>query len=369
MQGLPKCHYSIIICFAHWKASSSNIHICTVDWRKICFIFIWFFPVRCSVLHHKDPRQRQSDAGGFDHWYFPCICCLTGLNCYNVTSGSAICNNVASSSAMQVCKHGFTNMVSNVMTKWHFLSYNHQCFHVQIKFNMAHEIFQWLPLIFNDVSRQNAIFPGQHKIPWLFKSRVKFHDFSRPLRTMCIISKPSVNSTWSYSLETPNSGQNRWFFVPCDLEIWRMTLKNNRAPFLCCFKFCASFHSHHWIQTGVRVRKHLIWVKNEQFFEPCDLEIWRMTLKNNRAPLLSNIKLCASLHHNMWIQTGVTVWKWLSWVLTSVTLTFDLWPWRFAWTSLLSLVITPENFKISVNRNSCDGPSHEFLITSYQVDS
>ena len=30
--------------------------------------------------------------------------------------------------------------------------------------------------------------------------------------------------------------------------------------------------------------------------------------------------------------------------MTSVTLTFDLWPWPFAWTSLLSLVITPENF-------------------------
>ena len=31
-------------------------------------------------------------------------------------------------------------------------------------------------------------------------------------------------------------------------------------------------------------------------------------------------------------------------VLTSVTLTFDLWHWPFAWTSLLSLVTTPENF-------------------------
>ena len=28
----------------------------------------------------------------------------------------------------------------------------------------------------------------------------------------------------------------------------------------------------------------------------------------------------------------------------SVTLTFDLWPWPFAWTLLWSLVITPENF-------------------------
>ena len=69
-----------------------------------------------------------------------------------------------------------------------------------------------------------------------------------------------------------------------------------------------------------------------------------MTLKNNRAPLLSNIKLYASFHHHMWIQTGVTVRKRLSCVVTSVTLTFDLWPWPFALTLLWSLVITPENF-------------------------
>ena len=97
-------------------------------------------------------------------------------------------------------------------------------------------------------------------------------------------------SNWSYSPETPNQGRIRQFLEPCDLEIWRMTLKNNRAPLLCCFQLCAWFHCHMWIQTGVRVRKRL------------------------------------------------------SWVLTSVTLTFDLWPWPFAWTSLLTMVITPENF-------------------------
>ena len=84
--------------------------------------------------------------------------------------------------------------------------------------------------------------------------------------------------------------------------------------------------------------------KIRQFLEPCDLEIWHMTLKTNRAPLLCYFKLCAWFHCHMWIQTGVTVWKRLSWVLTSVTLTFDLWPWPFARTSLLSMVITPENF-------------------------
>ena len=52
-----------------------------------------------------------------------------------------------------------------------------------------------------------------------------------------------------------------------------------------------------------------------------------MTLKNNRAPLLCCLQLCAWFHCHMWIQTGVRVRKRLSWVLTSVTL--DLWPLTF----------------------------------------
>ena len=67
-------------------------------------------------------------------------------------------------------------------------------------------------------------------------------------------------------------------------------------------------------------------------------------MQNNGAPLLCYFKLYASFRHHMWIQTGVTVRKRLRWVVTSVTLTFDLWPWPFAWTLRWSLVITPENF-------------------------
>ena len=65
----------------------------------------------------------------------------------------------------------------------------------------------------------------------------------------------------------PESGnaQMLCYLEPCDLEIWRMTLKNNRAPLLCYFKLCASFHSHWWIQTGVTVRKRPIWVKFDAF--------------------------------------------------------------------------------------------------------
>ena len=110
------------------------------------------------------------------------------------------------------------------------------------------------------------------------------------LQALCSISYPLVNSNLSYSPETPNLGQIRRFLALCDLEIWRMTLKNNRAP------------------------------------------------------LLSNIKLYVKFRHHMWIQTGVTVRKRSSWVVTSVTLTFDLCPWPFAWTLPWSMVITIESF-------------------------
>ena len=69
----------------------------------------------------------------------------------------------------------------------------------------------------------------------------------------------------AFSPETPNLGQNRWCFVPCDLEIWWMTLENNRASLLCCFKLCATNHSHRWIQTGVTVLKRPIWIKFDDF--------------------------------------------------------------------------------------------------------
>ena len=70
---------------------------------------------------------------------------------------------------------------------------------------------------------------------------------------------------------------NHRFFSPCDLEIWRMTFKNNRAPLLCYFKLCTSFQCHRLIQTGVTVRKRLIWVKIDDFFS-------RVTLKFNVWP-------------------------------------------------------------------------------------
>ena len=64
---------------------------------------------------------------------------------------------------------------------------------------------------------------------------------------------------------------------------------------------------------------------NRRFFSPCDLEIWWMTPKNNRPPLLYYIKFCASFQIHQWIQTGKCGSK-LTIFLFHVTLNFDKWP-------------------------------------------
>ena len=182
-----------------------------------------------------------------------------------------------------------------------------------------------------------------------------------------------MNSNWSYSQETPNLGQIWWFLEPCDLEIWRMTLQNNRAPLLCHFKLCASFRSHWWIQTWVTVRKRPIWVKLDDFLEQCDLEIWRMTLQNNRAPLLCYFKLCASFRSHWWIQTGVTVLKRPIWVkfhdfTSRVTLKFDGWPWKtighlfYATSSFVHHFVPIGEFKLELQSGNAQSGSNSTIL-------
>ena len=158
-----------------------------------------------------------------------------------------------------------------------------------------------------------------------------------------------MNSNLGYSPEILNLGQNQQFFCPLwplKFDGWPSRTKRH------LFYAASSFPSHWWIEIGVTVWKHAIWIKVHDFFVLCDLEIWGMTLKNNRAPLLSNIMRCASFHTHMWIQIGVR--KWISGVLPSVTLTFELWPWSVARTSLLAIVIIPENFIMIRWQEHCD---------------
>ena len=175
------------------------------------------------------------------------------------------------------------------------------------------------------------------------------------LQAFCIISYPSVNSNWSYSPETPNSGQNRPFLSRVTLKFDRWHWKTIGHLFYATSRFV-----HHLIAMGHF--KLELESGNAKFgsksaiFAPCDHEIWLMTLKNKRAPPLCSLKLYAWFNCHMQIQTGVRVRKRLSWMLTSVTLTFDLGPWPFAWTSLLSMVITHENFMMMGTWwKRCDG--------------
>ena len=79
-------------------------------------------------------------------------------------------------------------------------------------------------------------------------------------KALYIISKPSLNSNLCYSPETLNTGQNGRFFVSSYLEIWRMTFKNNRTPFV----------NSKWTYGQETVK---------QGFDLCDLDLWPLTLE------------------------------------------------------------------------------------------
>ena len=123
-----------------------------------------------------------------------------------------------------------------------------------------------------------------------------------------------------FKLELPSGNAqvrepNRLFFGPCDLKIWRMTLKK-KAPLLYRCKLANHFAAI--CETGVtRLQSG-----NAQFGLS-----WKMNLKNNRAFLLCLFKLC-----HLRIQTRAAAHKRPNWGKFAVTLTFDLWPWHFAWT-------------------------------------
>ena len=83
------------------------------------------------------------------------------------------------------------------------------------------------------------------------------------------------------------------FFVPHDLEICQMTLKNNRAPLLCYFKLSASFHRRLWIQIGVTVWKHPI--SKPAIFCP----VWPWNLRDDLEKTIGHLSYATSsfMHH------------------------------------------------------------------------
>ena len=88
----------------------------------------------------------------------------------------------------------------------------------------------------------------------------------------------------------------------------------------------------HFVYTHSRFMHHFIAIGE-----------FRFELQSGNAQTGSNLRIFWSRSHRRMSIWG-TVRKPTNSVLTSVILTFDLWPLLFAWTSLMSLVITPENF-------------------------
>ena len=147
-------------------------------------------------------------------------------------------------------------------------SKNNRTFLYYVKLCASFQIHQWIqagvtvrkrPIqvkIGDILSRVTLKFDGW---PWktignLFYSTLSFvHHFK---------------ATGEYKLEL-QSGSTQFgskSAIFCLVWLWnltddQLTMKNSRAPLLCCFKHCASFHGHWWIQTGVRVRKSPIWVE------------------------------------------------------------------------------------------------------------
>ena len=145
-------------------------------------------------------------------------------------------------------------------------------------------------------------------------------------QALCIILNPSVKSNWSYCPKTLHSGQNQQLFVPCDLKKTIGHIFFATLSFVHRFKAISEFKLELQSET-------LNPGQNQQFFVPCDLEIWWITLKSNQTTFLCCFKLCASFHSHRWIKTKVTVRKRSVRVkidnsLSRVTLKFNRWPWK-----------------------------------------
>ena len=133
------------------------------------------------------------------------------------------------------------------------------------------------------------------------------------------------------SPEIPNSGQNRRFFFLCELEMWQMTLKIKRR-----LSWSISSFVHHF--EAMCESQLDLYCVNAKFGSQsaifCLLWPWNLT---------DDLWPWKTIWHLSYASYGPVKFG-AKFALTSVTLTFHFWPWPFAWTSRLSLVITSENF-------------------------
>ena len=134
-----------------------------------------------------------------------------------------------------------------------------------------------------------------------------------------------------------------------------MTLKNNRAPLLCYLKLCASFRSHWWIQTWVTVRKRPIWVKFDEFQIRATLNFdgwpWK-TIRHLSYPTSSFVHhFVAICEFKLQVQSGNDQYG------SNSTIFRAVWPWK--------LTDDLEQGK-SEGFDSCDRPSNLKLDSNRQ---
>ena len=165
---------------------------------------------------------------------------------------------------------------------------------------------------------------------------VKFNDFFSHV-TLQFDVWPWTRQIWgiwklrpAYSPETPNLGQNRWCFVPCDLEIWWMTLENNRAPLLCCFKLCATFHSQFKLEL---LSRNAQFGSNSTIFRA--VWPWNLTYDLEKQEGTSTMLLQAlciisrpSVNSSWSYSPETPNLGQNRWFFSRVTLQFDVWPWK-----------------------------------------
>ena len=168
---------------------------------------------------------------------------------------------------------------------------------------------------------------------------------------------------------------NLRFFSPCDIEIWWITLKKNRAPLPYHIKLCASFQIQQWIQTGVIVRKLPIWVKINDFFSRVILQfdIWPWKTIGHLFYGTSSFvhHLVAIGEFKLELQSGNAQFGSKSMIfLSRVTLQFDGWPWKtighllYAASSFVHHFVAIGEFKLELQSGSAQFGSNSTIFRS-----
>ena len=165
-------------------------------------------------------------------------------------------------------------------------------------------------------------------------------------------------------------GIKSWTFCPCKLDFWWMTSQNNRTSLL--------YYIKDWAIGGFKLE---LQSGNAQFGSKLTIFFSRVTMQFDEWPCKTighlfyehYFKRCASFRSHWWIQTGVTVRKRLIWVkidnfFNCVTLQFDIWPWKtighlfYATSSFVHHFVAIGEFKLELQSRNAQFGSNRTIF-------